>query len=319
MAHGRVSVYETGGVYQLYVDDIQPAGLGELYAQFERLKNQLSAEGLFEVERKQALPAFNGRIGIITSPIAAALQDVLTVLARRYPLAEVILSPAPVQGLDAPPHLVSALTRLLDVTPKVDVILLVRGGGSIEDLWAFNDEALVRAMADAPIPIVTGIGHETDFTLADFVADHRAPTPSAAAELVTPDREELKRQLAGCQAYLLSQAKTTLEECRSALNDAQQLLKQRSPQTQIDYRRQKVDEQVDAMRRSLTYAFRLHRERLASAQDRLQALSPLATLERGYALVRHGGQLVRRVEDVKQGDPVTITVQDGDITATIHK
>ncbi|MEM7028540.1 MAG: exodeoxyribonuclease VII large subunit [Chloroflexota bacterium] len=319
LAHGRVSVYEVGGVYQLYVDDMQPAGLGELYAQFERLKNQLSGEGLFDVERKKALPPLNNRIGIVTSPIAAALQDVLTVLARRYPLADVILSPAPVQGLDAPPQLCAALNRLLAVSPAVDVILIVRGGGSIEDLWAFNDEALARAIAEAPIPIVTGVGHETDFTIVDFVADHRAPTPSAAAELVTPDFAELKRHILGSQAYLTSQAKTMLTNYRTALQDAVQALTRQSPQTQINQRRQQVDDYGLALKRSMRHVLRLHRERLSSMQDRLQTLSPLATLERGYALVRHDGQIVRRFDDVQPDDLVTITVQDGEIKAIIQK
>src|SRR3972149_4477212 len=184
--HGRISLYEAGGQYQLYADGLRPAGEGELYARFVALKARLEAEGLFAPERKRPLPAWPRRIAIVTSPSAAALQDVLTVLARRYPLAEVVLAATPVQGEHAPPEIVKALARANRARP--DVILLVRGGGSLEDPWAFNDEGVVRAVAASAAPVVAGVGHETDVTLVDFAADRRAPTPSAAAELVVPER-----------------------------------------------------------------------------------------------------------------------------------
>ncbi|MEL7236277.1 MAG: exodeoxyribonuclease VII large subunit, partial [Chloroflexota bacterium] len=186
IVHGRVSVYDQRGDYQLYADFIRAAGVGDLYAQFEQLKMKLDAEGLFAAEHKKPLPVFPLRIGVVTSPDAAGYQDVLDVLRRRFPLADVTLSPTLVQGAEAPPLIADAIHRL-DASGKVDVILVVRGGGSIEDLWAFNDEQVARAAFEAVTPLVSGVGHETDFTIIDFVADQRAPTPSAAAELVSPD------------------------------------------------------------------------------------------------------------------------------------
>jgi len=319
LAHGRVSVYEAGGAYQFYVDDIEAAGLGALYAQFEQLKNQLAEAGLFAPERKRPLPLVVRRIGVVTSGGAAALRDVLTVLRRRYPLAEVILSPTPVQGQDAPPKIIEALGRLIRLTPAVDVILLVRGGGSIEDLWAFNDEALAWAMADSPIPIVTGVGHETDFTIADFVADYRAPTPSAAAELVTLDSEELKRQVMSSQAYLLSTILTHLNEARVEVQEKERRLRQQSPQRQIDNRRQQVDDQVANLGRTLGHILRLYQERLSSAEARLQTLNPRATLARGYAIVYRAGQVVSSTSEVSPGDLVAVALQDGTFEAEVRK
>lgn len=317
LVHGRVAVYEVGGVYQFYVDDIEPAGLGALYAQFERLKNQLAAEGLFEVERKRPIPAVSQRIGVVTSAQAAALRDVLTVLSRRYPLVEVILSPTPVQGDEAPPKIIAALNGLAALSPPVDVILLVRGGGSIEDLWAFNDEGVARAIAASPIPVVTGVGHETDFTIADFVADYRAPTPSAAAELVTPDIEEIKRQIGECQARMFSIVTALMNEARADLKEAARWLYQLTPQKQIDNRRQQIDDQVARLSRLLGHKLTLQRERLVSAEARLKTLNPEATLARGYAIVRKGEYLVTHVGDVEAGDGVTVILQDGEFEATV--
>jgi exodeoxyribonuclease VII large subunit len=318
LAHGRVSVYEAGGAYQFYVDDMEAAGLGALYAEFERLKNQLAAEGLFDPERKRPLPILPARIGIVTSTGAAALRDVLNVLSRRYPLAEVILSPATVQGDDAPPQIVASLERLAALSPQPDVILLVRGGGSIEDLWAFNDEAVARAVAGSPIPVVTGVGHETDFTIVDFVADHRAPTPSAAAELITPDGGELKRQVTAYQNYFHARATALVTEARSDLQDHIRLLNQLSPQRQLDNRRQQVDDIVRYLVRLLRHRLALHQERLTSAQARLSALNPSATLARGYAIVKKGEQPVTSAGDVVKGDIVTVTVRDGEFDAEVH-
>src|SRR5512136_2978956 len=198
LAHGKVSVYEPRGSYQLYVDRVQPQGLGDLHAQFELLKARLEAEGLFAPERKRPLPEFPHRIGLVTSPTGAVIRDICNVLARRWPLVEVVLAPTQVQGEDAPPQIVAALDALYrrdDLAHIVDVIIVARGGGSLEDLWAFNDERVARKIAESPVPVVSGVGHETDFTIADFVADVRAPTPSAAAELITPDRAEFEAQL----------------------------------------------------------------------------------------------------------------------------
>ncbi|HEY83720.1 MAG TPA: exodeoxyribonuclease VII large subunit [Chloroflexi bacterium] len=317
LAHGRVSVYEVGGTYQLYVNDLEPVGQGALYAQFERLKRQLSDEGLFDEDRKQPLPAFPRRIGIVTSARAAALRDILNVLARRFPLIEVILSPAPVQGSDAPPKIVKALKTLTALTPPPDVIILARGGGSIEDLWAFNDETVARSVADSPIPIISGVGHETDFTIADFAADRRAPTPSAAAEVAVPDADELRRMVAGYRYQFVTVAGATVAEKRASLQDALWRLQRLSPQTQVDTRRQQIDDTAAHIRRALRHTLDLRQEQLGSALARLEALNPKATLSRGYAIVQKGDALITRVGDVSARDTVTVIVSDGAFEAEV--
>ena len=186
LAHGRVSVYEVAGAYQLYVDHLQPVGLGRLYLEFEALKQRLAEEGLFDPAQKRPLPPFPQRVGVVTSPTAAALRDILNVLARRYPLVQVVLSPTLVQGDQAPPQIVTAIQALNDLA-NIDLIIVARGGGSLEELWAFNDERVARAIAASRVPVISGVGHEVDFTIADFAADVRAPTPSAAAELAVPE------------------------------------------------------------------------------------------------------------------------------------
>jgi len=213
IAHGRISVYEAGGRYQLYVDDIQPAGVGLLYLQFEALKERLAAEGLFDAERKRPLPPFPRRLGVVTSPTAAALKDIVNVLRRRYPVVEVVLSPTLVQGDEAPSQIVAAIEALNEHT-DVDAIIVARGGGSLEELWAFNDERVARAIYASQVPVVTGVGHETDFTIADFVADVRAPTPSAAAEVAVPDRQELRGMVESWRGRLAHLMRGRIEEER---------------------------------------------------------------------------------------------------------
>lgn len=315
LAHGRVGVYEAGGNYQFYVDDLEPAGRGELHLQFEALKRQLSAEGLFDEERKRPLPLFPQRLGVVTSRDAAALRDILNVLARRYPLVEVVLAPTPVQGDEAPPQIVRALEAIAGA--GVDVILLARGGGSLEDLWAFNDERVARAIAACPIPVVCGVGHETDFTIADFVADRRAPTPSAAAELATPDRAELARAVEKQQLALVQTAADRLAEQRARVDRQQWALRRLSPQRTIDNFRQRLDDYAGQMGRSLVHRLALQRERVNGLQARLLTLNPGTTLERGYAIVQKGREVVTRRRQVSGGDAVRITVGDGDFEATV--
>ncbi|NUQ07394.1 MAG: exodeoxyribonuclease VII large subunit, partial [Anaerolineae bacterium] len=232
LAHGYVSVYEPTGDYQLYADKVRPVGIGDLYAQFERLKAKLDAEGLFDPLRKRPLPAFPHRIGVVTSPEAAAFQDVLNVLRRRFPLAEVVLSPTLVQGADAPPQIVRALERL-NRRADIEVILVCRGGGSIEDLWAFNDETVARAVAASRLPVISGVGHEVDFTICDFAADERAATPSAAAEMLTPDIAELRADVAWLGDQLREVFDRQVRERREALNAAARALRGVSPAARV--------------------------------------------------------------------------------------
>ncbi len=315
--YGRVSMYEAGGALQFYVNDIEPVGVGALYEQFERLKRKLEAEGLFAPEHKRTLPPFPKRIGVVTSAKAAALRDILNVLARRYPLAEVTLAPAAVQGTDAPAEIVAALKRLYALSPPPDVILLARGGGSIEDLWAFNDETVARTVFDAPMPVVTGVGHETDFTIVDFVSDRRAPTPSAAAEVATPDAQELKGYIGGYAYQIKATVENRVADMRAQLQENQRRLDYLSPQNQIDNRRQQIDDMVQSMGRTLRHTVSLWREQISGAEARLAALSPQATLARGYAIVQKGDAPVAHTEDVAPGDRIAITVTDGSFSADV--
>ncbi|MBN1657985.1 MAG: exodeoxyribonuclease VII large subunit [Anaerolineae bacterium] len=312
LAHGRISVYAPQGVYQLVVDQLRPAGMGDLHAQFEALRDRLKAEGLFEAARKRPLPPFPRVIGIVTSRQAAALRDVLNVLRRRYPLARVALSPCLVQGDQAPAQIVAAI-RLLDTRDDVDVVLLVRGGGSIEDLWAFNDERVARAIAACRQPVVSGVGHETDFTIADFVADVRAPTPSAAAELVVRDQAELRQHVAAWNTRLQEGLRRWLDSARQLLGAEERHLHGQSPVGRIDTARQQVDDLGRRMGQSLAHRAALQRSHVAGMEARLAALSPLATLERGYAIVRRhdDGTLVRSTAQVTAGDKLAVQVHDG--------
>ena len=318
LAHGKVSVYELSGQYQLYVDDLQPAGAGTLYVEFERLKAQLAQEGVFD-RAKRPLPRFPRRVGVVTSPSGAVWRDIQNVLRRRYPLVEVILAPTLVQGEEAPAQIVAALQAVSQV-PDVDVIILARGGGSIEDLWAFNDERVARALAAAPVPVVCGVGHETDVTIADYAADVRAPTPSAAAELVVPDRQELARQVADYRVRLLAGVQGILALRRRQLTNEARALRRLSPQSWIDRYRQRVDELSHAAQQAVAHAHALRREQVRGLNFRLGALDPHATLKRGYAIVWRlaDRRVVSRVRQVVAGDRVVVQVSDGEFKSVVE-
>ena len=276
--HGRISVYEQRGEYQLYADEVQLAGgIGDLYQRFEDLKRKLDAEGLFDSERKRPLPEFPQRIGVVTSPDAAAFQDIQNVLKRRFPLAEVILSPTLVQGLDAPPMIVKAIERI-NRHQAADVLLVCRGGGSIEDLWAFNDEGVARAIAASTIPTVSGVGHETDFTIADFVADVRAPTPSAAAEQATPNLSDLQIDIDYLNGELSNLLEKYLAEKHSSLDTTMQTLARVSPEHQLSDYRQAVDDVSARITRQHSRYLSLLRERLAGQIQALNAANPDASV-----------------------------------------
>ena len=317
--HGSISVYEVGGQYQLYADTIRPLGEGALYQEFLRLKAQLEAEGLFDAERKRPLPAWPHRIGIVTSPTGAALRDMLNTLRRRYPLAEVILAPTAVQGDDAPPGIEAAL-RTLNLVARPDVILLARGGGSIEDLWAFNDERVARAIAASEIPVISGVGHETDFTIADFVADLRAPTPTAAAELATPDRTDLLAALNDQNQRLARATFGQTAAKRWHLSELQNRLQRHTPLNRIQNDRQRIDEFSRRTGMALAHRMKLEKSQLTGLQRRLEALNPLAILQRGYAVVTQSdGSVVRNVAQVQTGDALDIRVSDGAFKVRVEK
>ncbi len=316
--HGSISVYEAGGNYQLYADMIRPAGEGAMYQQFLELKSRLEAEGLFDAARKRPIPRWPHTIGIVTSPTGAALRDMLNTIRRRYPLVNVVLAPTPVQGEEAPAGIIAAL-EALNRLARPDVILLARGGGSIEDLWAFNDERVARAILSSESPVITGVGHETDFTIADFTADLRAPTPTAAAELATPNQVDLRLALAELRKRLIQATATRLSLYRSRLETASNRLNLRSPRTRIRRDRQRLDEIIHRGLISLKHLFEMHRAHLSGMELRLYALNPHAVLERGYAIVtRFDGQIVRSVLQVRPDDDLSVRVSDGSFGARVH-
>lgn len=320
LAHGQISVYEQRGQYQLTCDALQLAGLGELNRQFELLKARLLEEGLFDEARKRPLPLFPRRVGIVTSPTTAAFQDVLNVIRRRYPLLSIVLCPALVQGKEAPPQLIAALERL-NQRRDIDLILLVRGGGSMEDLWCFNDEALVRAVAASRIPVVTGVGHEIDFTLVDFAADRRAPTPSAAAEMVTPDGTLLAQQVSGLQARLGGALGNSIESMRQDVEAGRRWLARLSPLYRVQNTRQRIDDLTARGEISVRHRLLTRRQGLNALERALHAASPLGLLERGYAIVTRTGDGARvsSAQDAAEGTSITVTLRDGRLIATVRQ
>ncbi len=317
IARGRVSVYERDGIYQLYVEALVAQGAGDLNVEFERLKRKLEAEGLFDAARKRPLPAFPRVLGVVTSPTGAAFQDILNVLRRRYPLIEVVLAPTAVQGEEAPEQIVRAIQRL-NALGECDAILVARGGGSLEELWAFNDERVVRAIAASRVPVVSGVGHEIDFTLADFAADVRAPTPSAAAEIITPDINELRMRVDELSVEMVERISAWIADARAHLAALQRALRLLSPANQLARQREKM---LDLSRRLTTAQMNLlalTRLRLEGLRARLEGIGPAATLARGYAIVRRAdGKLLRSVSDARAGDALRVTVSDGEFRARV--
>ncbi len=318
LAHGRIGVYEARGRYQLYVDRIQRAGIGMLYMQFEQLKARLEAEGLFAPERKQSLPLLPRRIGVVTSPNAAAFRDIINVLDRRYPLAGILLAPTLVQGDSAPPQIVEALGEL-NQRDDVDVIIVARGGGSLEELWAFNDERVARAVAASHIPVICGVGHETDFSLADFAADVRAPTPSAAAEIAVPDQVELRAMITGMAQSLGRGLRQALAERRWQLNEQANKLTHLSPEIRILQERQRLDELAEKMAGSIKHRLAIEHARLDGLTGRLEGIDPLATLKRGYAIVRkqETEAVITAPQAVSNGDSISVQVAGGEFSAEV--
>ncbi len=317
--HGAVSVYDAGGQYQLYVDAVRMAGEGYLFQEFMRLKALLEAEGLFDAERKREIPARPKKIGIVTSPTGAALQDILNTIQNRFPLVEVVLAPTMVQGEEAPPKIVQAI-RQLNQFEDIDVIILARGGGSMEDLWAFNDERVVRVIAESRIPIVTGVGHETDTTLADYVSDFRAPTPTGAAVVVTPDKNELLADLAGLQLMLNDYINHKIQQYRQNLLAEKSSLNFLSPIIRVRNDQQRLDEVSMRMERIINHKLSLSKSGLVGLGSRLQSLNPKNVLQRGYAIVSDDNHnIVSSITKVKKGDQIKVQLVDGVLVSEVKQ
>ena len=314
--HGRMSFYEPRGSIDFMVDRVLPEGEGELARELERLKARLSQEGLFEESRKRPLPPFPRVVGVVTSPTGAAWQDIQNVIRRRYPLAALLLSPTQVQGLDAAPSIAAALARL-DGAGSADVIILARGGGSLEDLWPFNEEAVARAVFGSRIPVVSGVGHETDFTIADYVADRRAPTPSAAAELVVPDQAALRQAVSEWADRAWRGTARTAANGRGDVANLTRRLDSALPD--LNGLKRRVDDLGDAVSGGFRNRLQLARVEVDGLERRLRTLDPAATLRRGFSVVQRGdtGQVITTTGQVTGGDTLTITLADGTIPATV--
>ncbi len=318
VARGNVTIYERAGRYQLIVRFMRPDGAGELAARLEELKTKLEAEGLFDPARKRPLPRFPQVIGICTSPTGAALQDMIRIITRRYPRAKIVQFPTVVQGEAAAPSIVRSL-QAAGRYDELDVIIVGRGGGSLEDLWAFNEESVARAIFACPIPVVSAVGHETDFAISDYVADVRAATPSEAAEMVVPDQRELLDNLVITGRRLRGGLLARLQRAGNRLATAADRPVMRRPQILVEPWQQRLDEATVALTRELDELLSGWGRRLEKASTALTALSPAAVLERGYAICRRGrdGVVVSSVATVQRGEPVRVTVTDGNIFADV--
>ena len=317
IVRGRVSAFVRDGQYQIYVEQMEPDGIGSLYIAFEQLKRKLEAEGLFSPMRKKPLPKIPTRIGIITSPTGAAVRDMINVTKRRFPLAKIVLFPSLVQGPDAPAQLIAGIKHF-NADRSVDVIIIGRGGGSIEDLWAFNDENLARTVAASTIPVISAVGHETDFTICDFAADMRAPTPSAAAEIAVPDTLELKRKINNIVGHMDLALTRAVGARRTQLS---QLAKSRaltSPQNFIDDKRMTLFSLSTRLEQDMKLALTDKRGSFASLTASLEALNPMSVISRGYSAVYDdSGKLIKSVNQIEKGDRFTFRTTDGSVVGDV--
>lgn len=318
-AAGYVSVYNRDGQYQLYVEHLAPDGVGALHAAFEQLKARLAAEGLFDTARKRPLPTLPRRVGIVTSATGAALQDIIRVARRRFPRVDLVLYPSAVQGEAAPAQIIQGI-ELLGRQGDVDVIIVGRGGGSIEDLWAFNDEGVARAIYAAPVPVIAAVGHETDFTIADFAADVRAPTPSGAALLAVPDEKELRQTVDNLERRLGQGLQTRWLQGRRLFERVLASGPLQRPTHALAESRQLVDDLQRQAERAVNLLLERQQVRLHSAADKLAALSPLHVLGRGYSLTRRAadGTVIRQYDQVAVGDKVIVTLHHGTLACQVQ-
>lgn len=313
---GRVSVFERDGQYQLYIDDMQPDGAGALSLAFEQLKNKLAAEGLFDESRKRTIPRFPERVGVVTSPTGAAIRDIINVISRRFPAAELILCPVQVQGASAAGQIKAAI-ELFNAKKAADVLIVGRGGGSAEELWAFNEEPVARAVAASEIPVISAVGHETDFTICDFAADLRAPTPSAAAEIAVPDITALGELLGSFSRRMNSAVGGTLTHEKARLEARAQLLKRLSPRNYIDDLAARCGGAGVRIDSAVRHSMEVRRGEISALCARLDALSPLRVIARGYAVASSGGKVLTSPSQVKVGDTIDLRLAGGELKCEV--
>ena len=316
ICRGRVTLYEATGQYQYYIEDMQPDGIGALYQAYEQLKEKLQSKGLFDQSHKKPIPYCPKTIGVITSPTGAAVQDIKNILTRRFPSVNIILCPVLVQGDNAAPQLIDAVNKLNEYD-LCDTIIIGRGGGSIEDLWAFNDENLAYAIYNSHIPVISAVGHETDFTICDFVSDLRAPTPSAGAELAVPDRNEILQNLDAQRQYLSSLMDKKLIENNNIVSEMTTKLLSLSPDDKIAKLYNDLDFLSQKYENNSNRIFQNTANKIELLATKLESLNPVSTLKRGYSVVTNNDKTVTSVKDVKNGDTLAINVTDGKIISKV--
>lgn len=313
---GRVSVFERDGQYQLYIDDMQPDGIGALSYAFEQLKERLAKEGLFDLEKKKPIPAYPQRVGVVTSPTGAAIRDIINVISRRFPMTELVLCPVAVQGDYAAPQIKAAIEEF-NRQKAADVLIVGRGGGSIEELWAFNEEIVARAVAASEIPVISAVGHETDFTICDFAADLRAPTPSAAAELAVPDMFQQKEMLGNVKRRIDSAVFDKIGVERAKLEIRKSVLQRMSPQNYIDNLRVRCDRASMSMENSVKQSVAVKSKEFSALCAKLDAMSPLKILARGYSVATKDGRIITDVSAVEKGDMINVRVSNGEFECEV--
>lgn len=316
ICRGRISVYEPSGRYQLYIEDMQPDGVGALTLAFEQLKKSLAQKGLFDNAHKKPLPKFPKTIGVITSPTGAAVQDITNIIRRRFPSADIVLAPVLVQGESAPEQLVRAVNKF-SASKIADVVIIGRGGGSAEDLWAFNDEQLAYAVYNCETPIISGVGHETDFTICDFVADVRASTPSAAAELAVPDRQELMSYYFKQKQYISAMLDRKIKTAQLRLENQQRRMSASSPKLKAEQLEKQLSAKSEKLTRFMNIYISNKENKLIAAKGKLDGLNPLNVLKRGYAIAEKDEKIITSSKQLKNGDDFTVILSDGKINAKV--
>ena len=316
ICRGRISVYEPSGRYQLYIEDMQPDGVGALTLAFEQLKKSLAQKGLFDNAHKKPLPKFPKTIGVITSPTGAAVQDITNTIRRRFPSADIVLAPVLVQGESAPEQLVRAVNKF-SASKIADVVIIGRGGGSAEDLWAFNDEQLAYAVYNCETPIISGVGHETDFTVCDFVADVRASTPSAAAELAVPDRQELMSYYFKQKQYISAMLDRKIKTAQLRLENQQRRMSASSPKLKAEQLEKQLSAKSEKLTRFMNIYISDKENKLIAAKGKLDGLNPLNVLNRGYAIAEKDEKIITSSKQLKNGDDFTVILSDGKINAKV--